>query len=203
MVCLSDTNSKVTSSFKLPKKDRQRSSSINKSKVIPQHFDESCTQHKSIELNACDFKLFAEPLFTLRPLKLKQLIIRNPILPVYPWIFCADTYSEKDCSHFFSQLARHPDFTMEILEIAEVDLGKVKSSDFDLLLTKKTLQIVRLIQCTGINTTAIHKVTTKHKFSIEEKIDTRKISTSGKKARQVRTKILHLFTVTLTKCTVY
>ena len=150
---LSDTSTKATSSLY---KDRQMSSSSNKSKAVPHLFDELCTQCKTIKFNACDLKLFTEPLFTLKFLKLKQLIICKSAQPVRSRMFYK--VDSKDCSFFVSQLAQHPDFTMETLEIAEVDLGNVTSSDYDNILKKKTLQTVRLVQCTGISIATIREI---------------------------------------------
>ena len=195
MNCPSDTGSKAT--FKLHKKNERRRSSLetDKSKATP---DTLYTQHKSIELNARDLKLYAKPLLTLRPLKLKQLIIHNRHFGK-PWIFCED-----DFSFFISKLAWHPDFKMKILEIARVDLSEVTFSDYDSLLKKETLQIVRIVQCIGINTDTIFEVATTHQFHMTVKMETRKdykkicnILSSDRKA-QYMLRTQHLYTVTLT-----
>ena len=186
MAYLSDTSTRATSSLY---KDSQMSSSSNKSEAVPHHFDELCTQCKTIKFNACDLKLFTEPLFTLKYLKLKQLIIRKLSRPVRSIYYEAD--SKKDCSFFVSQLAQHPDFTMETLEIAEVDLGNVTSSDYDNLLKKKTLQTVRLVQCTGISIATIREIA-----ALNIQVDCE--SSISKTIECTKTKD-GLFTVTLTE----
>ena len=166
---LSDTSCKSTSSLKLNEDMQKSSSSNDKSEAALHHFDELCTQCKSIEFNACDLKLFTEPLFALKFLKLKQMIIRKLTEAEQSKNIYKDLMVEpkKDCSFFVSQLAQYPDFTMETLEIAEVDLSSVTSSDYDALLRKKTLQTVRLVQCTGINITAVREVAARQKLNIE------------------------------------